>query len=101
MIAESCSHHVQCDDIGRIKIPRWLNQYSGKILHYEVFAGHDFPDNLEDFALAIHCGACMINPMEMTNRIRECERRGVPITNYGMAISKVQGVLERVVEVFG
>jgi len=101
LIAESCSHHVQCDDIGRVKIPRWLNQYTGKQLTYEVFAGHDFPDNLESFALAIHCGACMINPMEMNHRMLECQRRGVPITNYGMAISKVQGVLERVVRVFG
>jgi [FeFe] hydrogenase H-cluster maturation GTPase HydF len=101
LIAESCSHHVQCDDIGRIKIPRWLNQYTGKQLIYEVFAGHDFPENLESFSLAIHCGACMINPMEMTHRMLECERRGVPITNYGMAISKVQGLLERVVRVFG
>lgn len=101
LIAESCSHHVMCDDIGRYKLPNWLNQYTGKQLTYEVFAGHDFPDNLESFALAIHCGACMINPMEMTHRILECQRRGVPITNYGMAISKVQGVLERVVRVFG
>ncbi len=100
LIAESCSHHVQCDDIGRVKIPRWLNQYAGKQLTYEVFAGHDFPDDLESFALAIHCGACMINAMEMHHRMLECARRGVPITNYGMAISKVQGVLERVVRVF-
>ncbi|MFO7660572.1 MAG: [FeFe] hydrogenase H-cluster maturation GTPase HydF [Candidatus Cloacimonadaceae bacterium] len=101
LIAESCSHHVQCDDIGRFKLPNWLNQFTQKKLIYEVFAGHDFPDNLEEFALAIHCGACMINPMEMTRRIHECERRGVPITNYGMTISKVQGLLERVVRVFG
>ncbi len=100
LIAESCSHHVQCDDIGRVKIPRWLSQYTGKQLVYEVFAGHDFPENLESFALAIHCGACMINPMEMNHRMMECARRGVPITNYGMAISKVQGVLERVVRIF-
>jgi [FeFe] hydrogenase H-cluster maturation GTPase HydF len=100
MIAESCSHHVQCDDIGRVKIPRWLNQYTGLELNYEIFAGHDFPDNLEEFALAIHCGACMINPMAMRHRMLECERRGVSITNYGMAISQVQGLLERVVRVF-
>jgi len=100
LVAESCSHHVQCDDIGRIKIPKWLNEYSGKQLIFEVFAGHDFPDNLEEYAIAIHCGACMINPMEMNHRILECQRRGVPITNYGMAISKMQGVLERVVRVF-
>jgi len=100
LIAESCSHHVQCDDIGRAKIPRWLNHYTGKKLTYEVFAGHDFPDDLESFSLAIHCGACMINPMEMHHRMYECQRRGVPITNYGMAISKVHGVLERVVKIF-
>lgn len=100
LIAESCSHHVQCDDIGRIKIPRWLKEYTGKQLTFETFAGHDFPENLETFTLAIHCGACMINPMEMHHRMLECQRRGIPITNYGMAISKVQGVLERVVRVF-
>lgn len=101
LIAEACSHHVQADDIGRTKIPRWLNQYSGKSLIYEVFAGHDFPDNLEDFALAIHCGGCMINQMEMSRRIIEAERRGVPITNYGLTISKVQGVLDRAIAPFG
>jgi [FeFe] hydrogenase H-cluster maturation GTPase HydF len=100
LIAESCSHHVQCDDIGRFKLPAWLDKYTGKKLTYEVYAGHDFPDDLESFAVAIHCGACMINPMEMHRRMFECERRGVPITNYGMTISKVQGVLERVVRIF-
>jgi [FeFe] hydrogenase H-cluster maturation GTPase HydF len=98
LIAEACSHHVQADDIGRTKIPRWISQYTGKDIQFEIYAGHDFPDNLEDFALAIHCGGCMINQMEMGRRIIECERRGVPITNYGMAISKLQGVLERVIK---
>jgi [FeFe] hydrogenase H-cluster maturation GTPase HydF len=100
LIAEACSHHVQSDDIGRTKIPRWISQYSGKDLKFEIYAGHDFPDNLEDFALAIHCGGCMINQMEMGRRIIECERRGVPITNYGLAISKLQGVLDRVIKPF-
>lgn len=100
LIAEACSHHVQADDIGRTKIPRWLNQYTGKELLYEVYAGHDFPENLEDFALVIHCGGCMINQMEMNRRILEAERRGVPITNYGLTISKVQGVLERAIRPF-
>lgn len=97
LIAEACSHHVQADDIGRVKIPRWLSQFTGKELEYEVYAGHDFPPNLEDFALVIHCGACMLNQMEMSRRIVEAQRRGVPITNYGLAISKVQGVFERAV----
>lgn len=97
LIAEACSHHVQADDIGRVKIPRWLSQYTGKDLKYEVYAGHDFPNNLEDYALVIHCGACMLNQAEMTRRIVEAHRRGVPVTNYGLAISKVQGVFERAV----
>lgn len=101
LIAESCSHHIQCDDIGRVKIPRWLNQYTGLQLTYEVFAGHDLPDNLEDYSLVIHCGACMINQAEMHHRMLESQRRGVPITNYGMIISKVQGLLERVIQIFG
>jgi len=100
LIAESCSHQVKCDDIGRFKIPDWLNQYTGKKLIYEVCSGHDFPENLDSFALVIHCGACMTNPAEMTHRILECERRGIPITNYGMTISKVQGLLDRVIRIF-
>ncbi len=101
LIAESCSHHVQCDDIGRVKIPRWLTQYTGKKLQFEVFSGHDFPDELETFDLAIHCGACMTTAMEMKRRIRQCAVRGVPITNYGVAISKLHGLLERVIRPFG
>lgn len=101
LIAEACSHHVQKDDIGRVKLPRWLSETTGKDLHFDVFAGHDFPENLEEYALCIHCGACMINPMEMNRRILETHRRGVPITNYGMAISKLKGVLERVIKPLG
>lgn len=101
LLCEACSHHAVADDIGRVKIPRWLTQYTGKELHFDMYAGHDFPDNLEDYALAIHCGGCMTNRTEMLRRIRECTLRGVPITNYGVAISKVQGVLERVIAPFG
>jgi len=101
LIGEACSHHPVADDIGRVKIPRWITQYTGKDLEFEVYSGHDFPENLERFKLAIHCGACMINRTEMLRRINECERRGVPITNYGVAISKVQGVLDRIIAPFG
>ncbi len=101
LIAEACSHHVQKDDIGRYKLPKWLRDYTGRELQFETYAGHDFPDNLEDFALCVHCGGCMINAMEMNRRILETVRRGVPITNYGMTISKVQGVLERVIAPLG
>ncbi len=100
LIAEACSHHVQSDDIGRVKIPRWLRQYTGKDLDIEVVAGHDFPEDLEKYALVIHCGGCMMNRMEMMRRLRECTRRHVDVTNYGVAISKLHGVLDRVVEPF-
>lgn len=96
LLAEACSHHVQADDIGRVKIPRWISQYTGRDVRFEMYTGHDFPDDLERFALVVHCGSCMLGRMEMLRRIRECVRRGVPVTNYGVAISKVQGVLERV-----
>ncbi len=96
LMAEACSHHVQADDIGRVKLPRWISQYTGKDLRFEMHSGHDFPDDLERFALVVHCGSCMLNRMEMLRRIKECTRRGVAVTNYGVAISKVQGVLERV-----
>ncbi|WP_421899457.1 [FeFe] hydrogenase H-cluster maturation GTPase HydF [Maridesulfovibrio sp.] len=97
LMCEACSHHATEDDIGRVKIPCWLREYTGKELHFEMYSGHDFPDDLEGYALAIHCGGCMTNRTEMLRRIRECNRRGAPITNYGVAISKVQGVLERIV----
>ncbi len=101
LIAEACSHHPVADDIGRVKIPRWFSQYTGKELEFEVYAGHDFPEDLERYKLAVHCGACMLNRVEMLRRIKECRRRGVPITNYGVAISKVQGVLPRVLRPLG
>jgi len=100
LIGEACSHHSVADDIGRVKIPRWISQYTGKSLKFETYSGHDFPQNLERFRIAIHCGACMLNRTEMLRRINECNRRGVPVTNYGIAISKVQGVLQRVIAPF-
>jgi [FeFe] hydrogenase H-cluster maturation GTPase HydF len=101
LIGEACSHHDVADDIGRVKIPRWMAQYTGRDLHFEVYAGHDFPEDLERFALVVHCGACMLGRTEMLRRIAECERRGVPITNYGVAISKLQGVLDRILRPLG
>jgi len=100
LIAEACSHNIQCDDIGSVKIPRWLTQYTGLQLNYEFTVGHDFPDDLEKFDLIIHCGACMLNQRGMQRRIKEAYRRKVAITNYGVAISKIQGVLDKVLEVF-
>ena len=97
LIAEACSHHPQKDDIGRVKIPNWLKNYIHKDLSFDISVGSDFPENLEDYALIIHCGACMLNQTEMNNRIREAERRGVPITNYGLVISKLHGYFERTI----
>lgn len=97
LMGEACSHHVVSDDIGRVKIPKWLRDYTGKNLHFDFAAGFDFPENLRDYDLVIHCGSCMLNRTEMLRRIHFCARKNVPITNYGMAISKLQGVLSRVV----
>ena len=101
LMSEACSHHIQADDIGRVKIPRWITQYTGKDLRFDVYSGHDFPEDLEQYRLVVHCGACMINRTEMIRRIYECKRRGVSVTNYGIAIATVQGVLKRVVAPFG
>lgn len=100
LIAEACSHHAQEDDIGTVKIPRWMKEYTGKELIFVKSAGNDFPENLEEYDLVLHCGSCMLNQIEMKRRIMECVRRGVPISNYGVTISKLHGVLDRVIEPF-
>lgn len=96
LIAEACSHHVEPDDIGTVKIPNWLQKYCHCSLQFDFYSGCDFPDNLEQYDLVIHCGACMLGRAEMVRRLKECERRGVAVTNYGLTISKTQGLLERV-----
>lgn len=101
LIAEACSHHAQDDDIAKVKIPNLISKYTSKKLNFEFCVGCNFPDNLEDYALVVHCGGCMITGAEMKHRQNESVRRGVPITNYGMAISKAQGVLGRVIKPFG
>ncbi len=100
LIAESCSHHALEDDIGRVKIPRWLRQYVGVDLDIDIYAGRDFPDNLAEYKLAVQCGGCMQNRREVLSRIERCEAAGVPITNYGLCISQTQGVLRRVLSPF-
>lgn len=100
LIAEACSHHAAEDDIGRVKIPRWLRQYCGEDLQIDVCSGRDFPDNLSEYKLVIHCGACMLTRREMLVRIQKAKQAGVAITNYGVAISFLQGVLERVLSPF-
>lgn len=100
LIAESCSHHAAEDDIGRVKIPRWLRQYTGCELQIDIYAGRDFPDNLSEYRLVVQCGGCMHNRREILSRIEKCEAAGVPITNYGLCISQTQGVLKRVLSPF-
>ncbi|MBN1688620.1 MAG: [FeFe] hydrogenase H-cluster maturation GTPase HydF [Candidatus Omnitrophica bacterium] len=96
LIAEACSHHPLEDDIGRIKIPKWLTSYVGGDIQFDVCSGRDFPGNLKEYKLIIHCGACMFTRREMLSRIQKAQEAGVPITNYGICISYLQGVLERV-----
>ncbi len=100
LIAEACSHHPVEDDIGRVKIPRWLRQYVGGDLNIDTCAGRDYPDNLKDYKLIIHCGGCMLTRREVLVRFRQGKEIGVPITNYGVCISFLQGVLERVLSPF-
>ena len=100
LIAEGCTHHAVEDDIGRVKIPRMIRQYTGKDLQFEVYAGHDYPENLTEYALILHCGGCMLNRRENLSRIELAAHLGIPITNYGMAISLTQGVLDRVLVPF-
>ncbi len=100
LIAEACSHHPQCDDIGRVKLPRWLGDYVKHPLRFTVCSGSDFPDDLSGFDLVLHCGGCMLNAREMRRRLRLCAAAKVPVTNYGMAISETQGIFERVVAPF-
>lgn len=95
LIAEACSHHPIADDIGRVKIPRWLTQYVGGRLNIDSVQGHDFPDDLSPYKLVIHCGACMWNRREMLSRLMECKRQGVPITNYGLVIAYSLGIFKR------
>lgn len=100
LIAEACTHHPIADDIGRVKIPNWLKQYTGLDLKIDVFSGHDFPENLSEYKLVIHCGACMFNRKEVLTRIYKCKKAGVPITNYGVTISFLHGILNRALKPF-
>lgn len=95
LISEGCTHHRQCDDIGTVKLPRWLRQYTGKDLVIETSSGREFPRDLTTYALVIHCGACMLNPRELKTREGLAVKEGVPFTNYGIAIAHMKGILER------
>jgi len=100
LIAEACSHHPIGEDIGTVKIPRWLTQYVGGKLEFEHHRGHDFPENLAEFKLIIHCGACMWNRREMLSRMMKARMAGVPLTNYGLTIAYSLGIFERALQPF-
>jgi [FeFe] hydrogenase H-cluster maturation GTPase HydF len=95
LVCESCSHHPIGEDIGRVKLPRWLRQYVGGKLEFVHVQGHDFPADLDSYKLVVHCGACMWNRREVLSRIIRCQQAGVPITNYGLAIAFSLGIFER------
>jgi [FeFe] hydrogenase H-cluster maturation GTPase HydF len=100
LIAEACSHHPIAEDIGRVKIPRWLTQYVGGKLEFTTIQGHDFPEDLFKYSLVVHCGACMINRREMLTRLMRCRELSVPITNYGLVIAYSLDIFERALEPF-
>ena len=100
LICEACTHHPIGDDIGRVKIPRWLRQYTGSELEFVHYQGHDFPSDLNGIDLVVHCGSCVHNRREMLSRILKCRRAGVPITNYGLTIAYTLGIFERALEPF-
>ncbi len=100
LISEGCTHHRQCDDIGTVKIPRWIREYTGKEIKIETTSGTEFPDDLTKYKLIIHCGGCMLNEREMKYRLSCAADQGVPMTNYGIMIAYVKGILKRSVEVF-
>ncbi len=100
LISEGCTHHRQCEDIGTVKLPAWIKKHTGKKLNFAFTSGGDFPADMSEYALAVHCGGCMLNEKEMKYRIRHCSQNGIPVTNYGIAIAHMHGILKRSLEPF-
>lgn len=100
LMAEGCTHHRQCDDIGTVKLPKWILEYTGKRLEFETSSGMGFPEDLSKYAMVVHCGACTLNQKEMKNRIRRAKEQEVPIVNYGIMIAYIKGILKRSLEPF-
>jgi [FeFe] hydrogenase H-cluster maturation GTPase HydF len=100
LICEGCTHHRQCDDIGTVKLPRWMNDYTGRQLEFSFTSGTEFPDNLQKYQLIIHCGGCMLNEREVKYRHKCALNQQVPITNYGIAIAAMKGILQRSIAMF-
>ncbi|MCR5665407.1 MAG: [FeFe] hydrogenase H-cluster maturation GTPase HydF [Eubacterium sp.] len=100
LISEGCTHHRQCEDIGTVKIPNWLNVYTGKKIQFATTSGREFCEDFTDYKLVIHCGGCMLNEREMVYRMKTANDAGVPFTNYGILIAHVNGILKRAVQIF-
>lgn len=98
LISEGCTHHRQCEDIGTVKLPNWIKKYTGKNLNFEFTSGREFPQDLSKYSLVVHCGGCMLNEAEMKNRINYSREKNVPITNYGILIAHMNGILKRATE---
>lgn len=101
LISEGCTHHRQCEDIGTVKLSKWITAHSGKKLEFEFTSGREFPEDLSPYSLVIHCGGCMLNEREMISRMQSCINRNTPITNYGTAIAYMNGILKRTLSPFG
>lgn len=101
LISEGCTHHRQCEDIGTVKLPRWIKEHTGKELRFEFTSGTEFPLDLLSYKLIVHCGGCMLNEREMKYRLKCAEDQGVPMTNYGICIAYINGILERSLAPFG
>lgn len=100
LIAEGCTHHRQCDDIGTVKLPRWIRQHTGKDIEFVFTSGGTYPADLTPYRMIVHCGSCMLNRREMHYRIHSAQKAGIPIANYGVLIAHMQGILPRVLEPF-
>lgn len=100
LISEGCTHHRQCNDIGTVKMPNWIKNHSGKELEFSFSSGNEFPEDLSEFSLVVHCGGCMLNAREMQYRAGYADDCGIPMTNYGIAIAHMNGILKRSVSLF-
>ena len=100
LISEACTHHRQCNDIGTVKFPKWISDFTGKNINFEFTQGGEFPQNLDKYKLIIHCGGCMINEAEMTTRQKKAKEQNIPMVNYGIAIAYMNGIFGRALEIF-
>lgn len=100
LISEGCTHHRQCGDIGTVKLPKWIKEFSGADIKFDFTSGGEFPKDLSKYKLVVHCGACMLNSQEMKSRLEKAKESDVPMTNYGVAIAHTKGILKRSLEIF-